>query len=98
MWFGCTDGSANPCEVTINGYREGGTGVAVTQGFSVPPCPGLKGCELQFVRFGDGMTGLSGVQVLATVGGKQMDYYVDDLVFAWSNASCAAQEERAESE
>lgn len=98
MWFGCADGGPNACSVTVNGNREGINGVSVIQHFSVPPCPGLQGCALHLVQFVTGMTGLSGLQILASVDGGPVDYYLDNLVLSWSNNSCTAQEERAASE
>ena len=95
MWFGCSDGGSLPCQVTINGYRDGSEGISISQTFNMPPCPGLKGCSLSRVQFANGMVDLSGLQILASVGGTAVDYYLDDLVLSWSNNSCAAQQERA---
>ena len=95
MWFGCSDGGPTPCQVIINGYRDGLNGTSVSQTFNIPPCPGLKGCSISLVQFANSMVDLSGLQILASVGGTLIDYYMDDLVLSWSNSSCAAQQERA---
>ena len=95
MWFGCSDGGPNSCQVTINGYKAGLTAISVTQILMMPSCPGLKGCSLSLVQFAEDMNNLSGLQILASVGGTSVDYYMDDLDLSWSNNSCAAQQERA---
>jgi len=98
VWFGCSNGGPEDCEIKINGYTNGGTAPSITQAVTQPPCPGLKDCSLALLEFADDFRGLTGLQIIATVGTEAVDYYMDDLELSWSNNTCAAQQERSSSE
>ncbi|KAK4691852.1 hypothetical protein P7C71_g5239, partial [Lecanoromycetidae sp. Uapishka_2] len=104
VWFGCANGGPEDCTITINGFVSGVDGPSVSMNVTQPPCPGLKNCSLQFIEFGgslefgSGFDGLDGLQFVATVGLEAVDYYMDNLMLAWSNNTCAAQQERSLSE
>ena len=97
-WLGCADGGPDECTITLNGYIDGESNANISQNVTQPPCPGLKNCLLTQVLFNGGFRGLTGLQIIATVGGDDVDYYLDDLQLGWSNNSCAAQLLRSSSE
>jgi len=97
-WLGCANSGPDDCNITINGYANAGSVAAVTQTITQPPCLGLKDCSLALVAFNAGFRGLDGLQIVASVDSKAVDYYMDDLQLGWSNNSCAAQQLRSSSE
>lgn len=108
VWFGCANSGPGNCTVTINGFVLGADAPVVSIVVTQPPCPGLKNCSLRLIEFdteiavspkaGHGFHGLNGLQFIAAVGDQEVDYYMDDLMLAWSNNTCAAQQERSSSE
>ena len=80
----------------VKGYQNSSTLFSyITQGFTLPPCPGMKNCSLALVDFADGFRNLTGLQIIAKVGTTAVDWYMDDLSLGWSNNTCAAQLERS---
>ncbi|KAK2857275.1 hypothetical protein FQN49_004861 [Arthroderma sp. PD_2] len=109
FWFdafvghaGCDNGNSTmPCELTVTGLKysaESDTEIpAGTSKFVIPPCIGPKHCNLTRLIFGDGFSGLSGMEIEARVGGKAVTWYVDDLKLRWHDDTCAAGIERQRS-
>ncbi|KAL9124210.1 MAG: hypothetical protein Q9217_006439 [Psora testacea] len=97
-YLGCSDGSSSSCLLTVHGYINGHEGPKVTQIVELPSCPGLTSCALVLVNFDYRFRGLSGFQINAAVGGKPVDYYMDDLKLGWSDNTCTAQLERSSAE
>ena len=97
-WLGCANSGPHYCHIEVRGYAYGTTMSIATQFFDQPPCPGLKNCSLALVEFASGFSGLSGLQIIATVADKPVTWYMDDLSLGWSNNTCAAQLERSSSE
>jgi len=94
-YLGCDNVGHADCTITVNGYIHTSPNPHVSQTVTQPACPGLVNCNLGFVEFPGDFRSLSGVQFLATVGGKPVNWYMDDLTLGWSNNTCAAQLERA---
>lgn len=97
-WVGCANSGPNYCYIEARGYAYGNNESIVSQSFRQPPCPGLKDCSLALVEFANDFSGLSGLQIIATVADKPVTWYMDDLSLGWSNNTCAAQQERSSSE
>lgn len=97
-WLGCANSGPDHCHIEVRGHAYGTTMSIATQFFELPPCPGLKNCSLALVEFASGFSGLSGLQIIATVADKDVTWYMDDLSVGWSNNTCAAQLERSSSE
>ena len=97
-WLGCADGGSVGCSINIKGFKEGASDPIASQNLKLGPCPALRNCSLTYVEFHDDFTALSGLQIVSDIGGRQVDYYMDDLVLSWSNGSCAAQEVRVSAE
>lgn len=97
-WLGCANSGPNDCTITVQGYVSGDETSLVTQEFTQPSCPGQKNCLLTLVEFGNGFRALTGLQIIATVDSKPVDWYLDDLALEWSNNTCAAQMKRSSSE
>ena len=97
-WLGCENIGPGDCNIEVKGYAYGSNESIFSQSFTQPPCPGLKNCSLALVEFGGGFTGLSGLQIIATVADEPVTWYMDDLYLGWSNNTCAAQLERSSSE
>ena len=97
-WLGCANSGPDYCHIEVKGYAYGRSESIVSQSFSQPPCPGLKNCSLALVEFASGFSGLSGLQIIATVADEPVTWYMDDLSLGWSNNTCAAQLERSSSE
>jgi hypothetical protein len=93
---GCANGGPDDCAITITGYANGEDTVA-GQTLRQPSCPGLKNCALAFVTFDEGFRNLTTLQIVATINGKAVDWYMDDLELRWSNNTCAAQLMRSSS-
>lgn len=95
-YLGCTNGGPDNCSIMVKGYQlSGPPSGSITQGFTLPPCPGLKNCSLALVEFAEGFRNLVGLQIIATVGSTPVDWYMDNLSLGWSNNTCAAQLERS---
>ena len=94
FWIGCENDGPSDCELTINGYELYSSTRTAFQDVTIPPCPGLKDCELTYVELGDDFRNLTGLQILAAVDRQLTVYYLDDVSLAWSNNSCAAQAQR----
>lgn len=94
-YLGCNNSGPAGCTITVNGYNHASRIPQVTQTTTQPACPGLVNCFWKFVEFSEEFRDLSGIQFLATVGGKPVDWYMDDLALGWSNNTCAAQFKRA---
>ncbi|EEH08988.1 conserved hypothetical protein [Histoplasma capsulatum G186AR] len=100
--FGCDNGFSNTtCAVTVSAVRystltktEEAAGI---RKFTLPPCPGYKGCTLSPLDFGDSFRGISGLQFSASVRNKSVILFVDDIKMNWYNNSCAAGLERLRS-
>ena len=97
-WLGCANSGPDDCSIEVKGYAYGSSESIISQSFTQPPCPGLKNCSLALVEFATGFSGLSGLQIIATVAGEPVTWYKDDLSLGWSNNTCAAQLERSSSE
>lgn len=108
VWFGCANSGPGDCTITINGFVSGANNPIVSTMITQPPCPGMKNCSLSLIDFetdlgdaseaGQGFYNLNGIQFIATAGHNEVDYYMDDLMLAWSNNTCAAQQERSSSQ
>ena len=94
-WLGCENGSPVDCTMYINGYRNTSSTLVADQIVTIPACPGAANCGLQLVQFNSDFRGLDGIQILAAVGSETVSWYMDDLVLAWSNNTCEAQELRS---
>ena len=97
-WLGCANSGPDDCYIEVRGYTYGSNESSISQSFRQPPCPGLKNCSLALVEFASGFSGLSGLQIIATVADEPVTWYMDDLSLGWSNNTCAAQLERSSSE
>ena len=97
-YLGCTNAGPDDCTFMVKGYQNWSTSSVITQGFTQPPCPEMKNCSLALVEFADGFRGLTGLQIIATVGMTSVDWYMDNLSLGWSNNTCAAQLERSSQE
>ena len=94
-YLGCNNTGSASCMLTINGYNNTSPIPQASQVLYTFPCPGLVNCHMDFVEFADDFRNLSGFQVLATVDGKPVNWFMDEVTLGWSNNTCAAQEERA---
>ncbi|KAF3490955.1 uncharacterized protein GIQ15_00472 [Arthroderma uncinatum] len=102
FWFdaftthaGCDNGnSTKSCELTVKGLKystESDTEIpSGTSKFVIPPCVGLNRCNLTQIIFGDGFSGLSGMEIEARVAGKAVMWYIDDVKLRWHDDTCAA--------
>ena len=97
-YLGCTNAGPDDCNITIKGFQNFSLFSEISQGFTLPPCPGMKNCSLALVEFADGFRNLNGLQITATVVTTSVDWYMDNLSLGWSNNSCAAQLERSSQE
>ncbi|EFE41956.1 hypothetical protein TRV_03313 [Trichophyton verrucosum HKI 0517] len=109
FWFdafsaqvGCNTGnSSRACELTIQGLKysaESGTEIrAGVSRFTIPPCREPKHCILTEVLFGDGFSGLSGIEIEAQMDGRATMWYIDDILLKWHDDTCAAGIERQRS-
>ena len=97
-YLGCTNPGPNDCSITVKGYQNSSAFSYITQGFTQPPCPEMKNCSLALVELADGFRNLTGLQIIATVGGTPVDWYMDNLSLGWSNNTCAAQLDRSSQE
>ncbi|KAM0800859.1 hypothetical protein BDR22DRAFT_237313 [Usnea florida] len=97
-YLGCTNSGPNDCSITVKGYQNSSAFSYITQGFTQSPCPEMKNCSLALVELADGFRNLTGLQIIATVGGTPVDWYMDNLSLGWSNNTCAAQLERSSQE
>lgn len=97
-YLGCTNPGPESCSIMVKGYQNWSVPSVITQGFTQPPCPGMKNCSLALVEFADGFRNLTGLQIVATVGITPVDWYMDNLSLGWSNNTCAAQLERSSQE
>lgn len=97
-WLGCANSGPADCDIEVRGYAYGSSESIISQSFTQSPCPGLKNCSLALVEFAGGFSGLSGLQIIATVADEPVTWYMDDLSLGWSNNTCAAQLERSSSE
>lgn len=97
-YLGCANPGPESCSIMVKGYQSWSLASVITQGFSQAPCPGMKNCSLALVEFADGFRNLTGLQIVATVGIKPVDWYMDNLSLGWSNNTCAAQLERSSQE
>ena len=93
--LGCNNTELASCMLTVNGYNTTSLVPQVSQVVYTPPCPGLVNCHMDFFKFSDEFRNLSGLQILATVEGKPVNWFMDDVALGWSNNTCAAQKERA---
>lgn len=94
--LGCASGGPEDCAITITGHAKSGDNL--TQTVTQPPCPGLKNCTLQLVNLDAGFRNLTALQIVATVDGMAVDWYMDDIELGWSDNTCAAQLTRSSSE
>lgn len=109
FWFdafsaqvGCNTGNASlSCELTVQGSKysaESGTEIrAGVSRFTIPPCHEPKHCILTEVLFGDGFSGLSGIEIDAQMDGRATMWYIDDILLRWHDDTCAAGIERQRS-
>ena len=97
-YLGCTNAGPDDCSIMVKGFQNVSLFSVISQGFTLPPCPGMKNCSLALVEFADGFRNLNGLQITATVGTTPVDWYMDNLSLGWSNNTCAAQLERSSQE
>ncbi|KAG5205851.1 hypothetical protein GTR04_6781 [Trichophyton interdigitale] len=109
FWFdafsaqvGCSTGNtSHSCELTVQGLKysaESGTEIrAGVSRFMIPPCREPKHCILTEVLFGDGFSGLSGIEIEAQMDGRAAMWYIDDILLRWYDDTCAAGIERQRS-
>lgn len=95
FWIGCENEGPSDCKVTVNGYELASVIRTAYQDVTIPPCRERRGCKLTYVELGEDFRNLTGVQILAAVDRQLTDYYLDDISLAWSNNTCAAQQQRA---
>ena len=97
-YLGCTNAGPDDCSISVKGFQNSSLFSTISQGFTLPPCPGMKNCSLALVEFADGFRNLNGLQITARVGTTRVDWYMDNLSLGWSNNTCAAQLERSSQE
>ncbi|EFE31934.1 uncharacterized protein ARB_01187 [Trichophyton benhamiae CBS 112371] len=109
FWFdafsaqvGCNTGNTSrACELTVQGLKysaESGTEIrAGVSRFTIPPCREPKHCILTEVLFGDGFSGLSGIEIEAQMDGRATMWYIDDILLKWHDDTCASGIERQRS-
>lgn len=92
--MGCNDGGPAECAIKILGYTYSSAtdnpDPSFTQTVTLPPCPGLVNCTLTQVNFADEFRSLTGLEIIATIGGTPVTWFMDDLRLSWSNDTCAA--------
>lgn len=81
--------------MSVNGYKLSSSIRTAFLDVTVPPCGAARGCQLTYVELGEDFRNLVGVQILASVDRELTDFYLDDVSLAWSNNTCAAQQQRA---
>ena len=100
-YFGCDDQGPEECTMTVTGFTWSKSTQAeveaVEEIFSLPPCPGFKNCALTYYPFVQLFSGLSGLQIKATIGSEARIFFLDNLEMGWYNNSCAAGLERIQS-
>ena len=94
VYLGCKNPGPSDCVISLNGYVPGRSTRAAFQTVTQPPCPGLVNCKLALVEFNADFRNLSGVQIIAAVDRRPVDWYMDELELGWSNNTCEATTER----
>ncbi|KAI4132444.1 MAG: hypothetical protein LQ347_002574 [Umbilicaria vellea] len=93
-YMGCNDGGPVECVVKILGYTYSSAtdnpDPSFIQTVTLPPCPGLVNCTLTPVTFAADFRSLTGLEIIATIGGTPVTWFLDDLRLRWSNNTCAA--------
>ena len=96
-YVGCDNGSNDTsvtCDFVATGYEWNVAAnrefVAVTQHFSLPPCPNNENCQLQQIVFGGQFTALSSLNFYANVQGQVKIFFIDTIALTWFNNTCAA--------
>jgi hypothetical protein len=99
-YLGCDNAGPAPCELNVTGYTWDPTAndekPTYNQLYTLPACSALEDekCQLNAVQFPPSFANLTGLQMQASVGGKQVMFFLDDLALTWSNNTCAAGLER----
>ncbi|KAF2457397.1 hypothetical protein BDY21DRAFT_267334, partial [Lineolata rhizophorae] len=92
-YLSCDNDGPSDCEFVINGYIWDPVAqqqmLATTQNAIVSPCINDQ-CPLQHVGFSSAFRGLSGIQLQAFVDDEPVVWFMDDLMGAWWNNTCAA--------
>ena len=94
MYLGCDHAGPGDCVVAITGYS-GISGGTVNRIVTQQACQGNDSCRLSQVVFPDSFRNLNGIQIIATVDGEQVNWYMDNFEGSWSNNTCAAASFRA---
>lgn len=96
-WVGCDNNATSAyttCDFVATGYQWDNTTrtekVAVTQHFTIPPCPDFKDCHLRPISFNYQFYRLSRLSFYANVKGQIKSFWVDDISLSWFNNSCEA--------
>jgi hypothetical protein len=96
-WVGCDNNatsSFSTCDFVATGYQwDNATQaekVAVTQHFTIPPCPDFKNCHLRPINFNYQFYRLSRLSFYANVKGQIKSFWVDDIGLSWFNNTCEA--------
>lgn len=93
-YLGCDNQGPEDCEMVINGftYQDFSQEEVLTyqQNATIPACTAMQDCKLQLVEFAKVMTGLTGLQITAFVGGAKRIWFMDNLSMGWYNNTCAA--------
>ena len=89
MYLGCDHSGPGKCLIAITGYS-GVSGGTVNRAVTQQACQGNASCHLTQVALPDDFRSLSGLQIVATVDGEPVNWYMDNFEGAWSNTTCAA--------
>jgi hypothetical protein len=97
-YVGCDNAGPANCIVTVYGNTwSDAFNTEVTseiQSWTVPPCPGFVNCTLTKIDLQSGFDGLSGLSIYATVEGRSVIWFMDEVEMVWANGTCAAGLER----
>lgn len=94
VYLGCDHAGPGQCVIAITGYS-GISGGTVNRVVTQQACQGNDSCRLSQVMLPDSFRNLNGIQIIATVDGEQVNWYMDNFEGSWSNNSCAAASFRA---
>jgi hypothetical protein len=96
MNMGC-ESTTVPCQFTVAGYRwnptTGTQDWVLGQDFVVPACMAPQYCPLTPIA-GNGFENLTSIFIQTKSNGKPAVWWVDDIMFGWSDNSCEASDGR----
>ena len=102
MYLGCNNTGPYDCAIAIDGFTYSSTAqttvLTATQTVTQPACPGLVGCHLTQIELTSAFRSLAGIQIVATVAGDPVTWYMDNVSLGWSNNTCAAGLQRESEE